>query len=72
MVQQATITPPRFLLSVDEAAQSLHISRVGVYRLLKRGELRSVKVGGLRRISVMALQAYVDKLEQDDDQTREA
>ena len=53
----------RFLLSVDEAAQSLHISRVGIYRLLKRGELRSVKVGGLRRISVTALEAYVQKLE---------
>ena len=53
----------RFLLSVDEAAQSLHISRVGIYRLLKRGELPSVKIGGLRRISVTALQAYVDRLE---------
>ncbi len=54
----------RFLLSVDEAAQSLHISRVSIYRLLKRGELCSVKIGGLRRISVAALQAYVQKLEE--------
>lgn len=58
----------RFLLSVDEAAQSLHISRVGIYRLMQRGELRSVKVGGLRRISVTALQAYVDRLEAESEQ----
>lgn len=63
MLQHATIT--RSLVTVDEAAQRLSISRTGVYRLMDRHELPSVKIGGLRRISVKALDAYIERLEAD-------
>lgn len=60
-MQQQVIS--RFLLTVEEAARSLSLSRMSVYRLLQRQELPSVKIGGSRRISVAALQAYIEKLE---------
>lgn len=66
MIQQRV---PRLLYTVEEAAQALHISRISVYRLFWRGELASIKVGGLRRISTTALEAYVKRLEAESAET---
>lgn len=41
---------PALLISVDETARVLGVSRTLVNDLLARGELRSVKVGGRRMI----------------------
>lgn len=55
--------PLRLLLSIDEAAAALSIDRSNLYKLLNRGELRSVVVGKRRRlIPVAALEEYVDAL----------
>lgn len=51
------------LLRPEEAADALGIARTRVYQLIRVGELRSVKIGKLRRIPVAALQAYVERLE---------
>jgi excisionase family DNA binding protein len=53
----------RFLLTVEETARYLSLSRMSVYRLIQAGALPSVKIGGSRRVSVRALEAYVEKLE---------
>lgn len=50
------------LLTAEEAAESLRVSRTVVYALIKNGELRSVKIGSSRRIPVAALDEYVDSL----------
>jgi excisionase family DNA binding protein len=42
---------PDELLTVEQAAEVLHVSRDKVYYLLRSGRLRSVKIGKLRRIS---------------------
>jgi len=47
----------------EEAAVQLGISRSKVYLLLRRGEIRSVKIDGLRRIPAAALADYVADLE---------
>lgn len=49
---------PRVLLSVEQAAERLSIGRTTVYRLIKTGELQSVRVGRLRRIPADALDDY--------------
>jgi excisionase family DNA binding protein len=50
------------LLTVKEVAARLKVSAVTVGRLIKRGELESVKVGALRRIAPEAVIAYKERL----------
>lgn len=55
----------KILLTPEEAAERLSITRSRLYDLLRSRELVSVKLGKVRRISVAALERYVEKLEQD-------
>jgi excisionase family DNA binding protein len=50
------------LLTVEEAALRLSISRTTMYALLKDGQLDSVRIGRLRRITAEALTAYTTRL----------
>lgn len=50
------------LLTPEEAAELLRIGRATLYRLLAAGAIRSIKVGGLRRIAVADLEAYIERL----------
>jgi excisionase family DNA binding protein len=52
----------RLLLTPNEAATALGISRATLYPLLMRKEIPSIRVGGLRRVPVAALQRYIDDL----------
>jgi excisionase family DNA binding protein len=54
--------PVRLLLTAEEAAKALGISRASLYPLLMRGKIPSVRVGGLRRVPIAALQRYIDEL----------
>jgi excisionase family DNA binding protein len=56
------------LYTVPAAAHKLSLSRAEGYREIARGSLVSVQIGRCRRISHMALQAYVDRLEQGGDE----
>jgi excisionase family DNA binding protein len=56
---------PPILLRPEQAARVLTVSRWKVFELIRLGELRSVKVGGSRRISAMALREFVLRLERD-------
>jgi excisionase family DNA binding protein len=72
----ATATPPVYtettptvtaitplLYRVEEAAEALRISRTQIYALIRCGELRTVKIGGSRRVPVTACTEYVETLE---------
>ncbi|MCD2191473.1 helix-turn-helix domain-containing protein [Actinomycetospora soli] len=50
------------LFTAEEAAELLKISRCKVYDLLRNQDLRSVKIGGSRRIPRSALEEYVARL----------
>ena len=50
------------LLSVEEAAAQIRISRARMFELIRRGKVLSVKVGGSRRVPYDSLRAYVDQL----------
>jgi excisionase family DNA binding protein len=56
---------PMLLVRPEEAAQVLGIGRTKVYELIRSGALRSVRVGGLRRVPVAALDEFVSLLETD-------
>ena len=56
---------PRLLLRPTEAADVLGIGRSTVYELMRAGRLRSVKIGGCRRVSLVALTEFVAELERE-------
>ena len=51
------------LFAVGQVAEILGISRDLVYDLLRRGQLRSVKIGRLRRISGRRVDEFVERLD---------
>jgi excisionase family DNA binding protein len=53
------------LVRPEDAARVLGIGRTKVYELIRSGALRSVRVGGLRRVPVAALDEFVARLESD-------
>ncbi|ALE82242.1 helix-turn-helix domain-containing protein [Pseudonocardia sp. HH130629-09] len=54
------------LLTAEETAKLLHIGRCKVYDLIRNNELRSIKIGGARRIPRSAVEEYVARLLDDD------
>jgi excisionase family DNA binding protein len=53
---------PRVLLSVEAAADRLSISRTRMYALIKAGAVITVRVGRLRRVPVIELDAFAARL----------
>jgi excisionase family DNA binding protein len=51
------------LLTVEEAAEVLHVSRDKAYCLIRTGQLRSIKIGKLRRISRAWIAEFVERAE---------
>jgi excisionase family DNA binding protein len=62
--QQQVIPEGAMLLRVEDAASRLGIARTLMFRLIKDGEVESVRVGRLRRVPVASLGEYVDRLRQ--------
>ena len=58
--QQETATP-RLLLRIPEAAKALGLGRTKIYELITAGELPVIRVGRAVRVSVSALQKWVEK-----------
>ena len=48
--------------TVEEAAQVLKIGRWKIFDLIRTKQLRSVKIGGLRRIPGSAIEEYIARL----------
>ena len=55
------------LLRVEDAARRLGLGRSLTYRFIQTGQLRSVKVGGARRIMSSDLEEFVLRLREEDD-----
>ena len=54
----------RLLLTVEEAAEWLGVGRSLMYQLIGSGEVPSVRIGRLRRVTPDALNAYVAALDE--------
>ena len=50
---------PRLMLTIEEAARRLSVSRSTLYDLMQRGEVESVHIGSLRRVPVDCLEDFV-------------
>ena len=61
---KANSTLPALLIRPEDAAAALGIGRTKVYELMRSHALRSVKIGGLRRIPATALAEFVAQLEE--------
>lgn len=55
---------PALLLRPEDVAAVLGIGRTKVYELMRSRMLRSVKIGGLRRIPATAVAEFVARLEE--------
>jgi excisionase family DNA binding protein len=53
----------KLLLTAEQAADALNVSRGRVYELIASGQLKSVKLGKSRRISRRALEELIADLE---------
>lgn len=62
----------KLLLTVEEAAEALGISRSQVYVLIAGERLGAVTIGRSRRVPVEALEAFVNGLREDDEAEPEA
>ena len=51
------------LLSVEEARHALGLGRTKFYDLIKSGELNTVKVGRLRKVTPEAIDGFVASLQ---------
>jgi excisionase family DNA binding protein len=55
------ISNERLLLRIDEVAQLIGVSRTTAYALVNKGEIPSVRIGGLLRIPNEALRKLIDE-----------
>jgi excisionase family DNA binding protein len=51
------------LLTVEETADILHVGRDKVYYLIRTGQLRSIKIGNLRRISRGWIREFIARID---------
>jgi excisionase family DNA binding protein len=60
------------LLTVEDAAQALSLSRAKTYQLIQRDELRSVTIGRSRRVPAIEIERYIARLLGDNETTEAA
>lgn len=53
-------TLPRELMTVEEVAELLKVSRAGVYRWVETGRLKALRVGSLLRFTPEDLRAFIE------------
>ena len=49
------------LMTPAEAAHALRLSRSKLYQLLQDGQIRSIKIGRLRRVPTSEVQRYIGR-----------
>ena len=62
-IRTKQIPAEKLLLTPEEAARRLGLSRTHIFRLIATRQLRSIKIGRLRRISPGALDEFVTQSE---------
>lgn len=62
-----TLDPNQSLvLTIDEAATSLHIGRTHLYELISSNKIRTIRIGPCRRIVRTELERFISSLSTDD------
>jgi excisionase family DNA binding protein len=65
MITSRAATSADYLLTVQEAADRLRVSRWSVYNLIRAHQLRTVKIGRRRLVTPAALAECIDLLGED-------
>lgn len=52
----------KLLYKVEEAAERLSLSRAYLFKLIRDGRIRAIKIGGATRIAASELERYVSEL----------
>lgn len=55
----------KLLLTPEEAARAVGVSRTKLFQLIRSGAVESVRIGSCRRIPAAALREYVEGLRAD-------
>ena len=50
------------LVTVEEMATMLSIGRTVAWELVRKGKVKSVKIGRTRRVPITAIQVYIEQL----------
>ncbi|MDQ4117605.1 MAG: helix-turn-helix domain-containing protein [Actinomycetota bacterium] len=58
MTTETTPRPQHLLLTVEEAAEVLRVGRTTIFHLIRTGELATVQIGRLRRVSMESLRQF--------------
>lgn len=58
----ATETPRTILMTMPEVCNQLRVSKATGFRLVKRGDVRSVKIGDRRLVLAVDLERYIARL----------
>ena len=53
------------VVTVAEAARALSLGRSATYKLIQTGALRSLKIGGSRRVAMVDLKQFVEQLREE-------
>jgi excisionase family DNA binding protein len=64
-MNDSSATPPAvqpLLLTPEQAAQAISVSRSKLYELMSAGKVLSVRIGASRRVPIAALEQYVRQL----------
>ena len=56
-----TAQETKLLVTVEEAAAMLSLGRTLTWALVRKGELRSIRVGKSRRVIVSSLHEYIER-----------
>jgi excisionase family DNA binding protein len=54
------------LVSVAAAARMLSIGRTAAWELVRKQKIKSVKIGRMRRVPIVAIQDYIERLMDED------
>ncbi len=65
MSDERESSPDALLLTIDQVARRLNISRAMVYRLIQHSSLKVVHLGRAIRVSANSLQQWVREQEQE-------
>jgi excisionase family DNA binding protein len=57
----STITLPERLLKATEVAEILNVSKAYAYQLIQQRKIRSVKIGGARRVRPVDLDLFIEE-----------
>ena len=61
-MRSETTMDDKLLLTIQEAAHRIGLGRTFTYDLIRRGELRSLKIGAARRVAVADVEEFVTRL----------